>query len=415
LDTASPDPVPTNEKNNWLSTYENLKGSIFKYYNVENEVTFLKESKNLPDDKKDYYLQENVKRFLGEFVGKIPYTTIPYEIDDMGIAYAGMHVRDSYQKAAELGGEREKSEIKGFDEIESTYIQSHLKRPGNLPTGVWISPPKIADYGFVFIFAPDSEGKIKEYILRYPEPINELTKSKQIYSSLSPTLSPNNTDEFLTRPLFDKSNPDPQIILDSVMEQMNISSEDIHKSHRFEKAVNISLSKWIKSYSSLIMSLSTYEKGSPFYNMGVLEAKKKLLAIYQKAEEIKQQIDGETVALYEAAPPGFIIPLSNDDLSGYVIGMQTQEKELPTTSGGSCPAIQETVSDPFGRPLPFMDNLTIINNLKKGISVKNTMEKDTFDCPKCGYEIPSGKGIDKCPNCHITSKQYAEETGVKCV
>jgi hypothetical protein len=407
--------LPPPEKHKWLNEYEQLEGSIFKYYNVENEVEFLKAIESLPDDKKDFYLQENVKRFLGEFVGKIPYTTIPYKVDDMGISYAGVYVRDSYQKATILGGEREKAEIKGFDEIESTYIQSHLKRQGEPPTGVWISPPKIADYGFVFIFAPDSRGNVKEYILRYPEAINELKKSKQIYSTLSPTLSPQNTDEFLTRPLFDKTNRDSKVILDSVMGQMGISQEDIQKSHQFENAVNSTLSEWIQSYNTLIKNLVIYEKDSPLYSIGVTMAKKKLLAIYQKAGEIKQSIDEEGNIQAEFMPTFFDVPLSIRDLNAYAATLQTQSKDLPTTSGGSCPALQETSNDPFGRPVPFMDSLTIITNLKNGLSVKKVMEKDTFTCPKCGYEIPAGKGFNFCPNCKITSQQYAEETGIKCV
>lgn len=410
LERVFPHTFPIQENASWLHEYEQLEGSIFKYYNVPNEVKFLKGVENLPEEKKDFYLQENVKRFLGEFVGKIPYTTIPYEVDDGGMTYAGMHVRDSYQKAAEMGGEREVAEIQGFNQIEETYIISQLKKNGDAPTGVWISPPKIADYGFVFLFAPDANGKIKEYILRYPEKMSELKKSKDICLSLSPTLPPQTTDEFLTRPLFDRSKKDPKTILDSVMVQMNISPADIQKSHQFENAVDVKLSDWIRSYSDLIKSLALYEPGSPLYELGVIQAKKSLLAIYKKAEEMKREIDKQ--GEYDFVPTVLTShnQLSIDEL--HYSAAALQKSGLPTADGGSCPAITDTETSPFTSRTTPPSNWEIFQGILSGKTPESLTVKERYDdyeCPECGAQIRGEivgsdpkTWVHKCPNpnCH---------------
>lgn len=217
--------------------------------------------------------------------------------------------------------------------------------------------------------------------------------------SLSSSPPPTNTDEFLTRPLFDRTGQEPEAILDSVMSQMNISPEDIQKSHRFEKEVDSSLSGWIQSYSSLIMSLTAYEKDSPLHRLGVQEAKKRLLAIYQKAEEIKVNI---SESVFHTAP----LPVEN--LQVYAAALQYQSKELPTTEGGSCPAIQNDY-DPFSHSLPFMDNLTALKTLYKGTPLEKAFQDaESFPCPKCGSAIPSGKGLEQCPSCNITKQEYAK-------
>ena len=286
-------------KTNWLHDYEKLEGSIFNYYSIHNEIEFLKKIDSLPSEKKQFYLQENIKRFLGEFVGKVPYTTIPYDVDKNGISFAGIYVMDSYRKAAENGSLREQAETAGFQNIEATYVQS-LKDAEALPIGAWISPPKTADYGFVFVFIPDGNGKIKEYILRYPERLTALEKSKDLYSLLSPATSvPQDSNEFLTQPLFDRSNQKSPDILQSVMKEVGINERKIQESKLFEQTINSTLGKWIDSYTSLIQSLALYEKNSPFYNQGILQAKKILLSIYQKAQEIQFSITESTTTQFK--------------------------------------------------------------------------------------------------------------------
>lgn len=410
LDTPLKDKgfLPPDERYNWLHDYEQLEGSIFKYYNVQNEVKFLKNAEGLSDEKKHYYLQENVKRFLGEFVWKIPYTSIPYEIDKNGISYAGMHVMDSYNKAADMGGERERAETNGFQNIEDTYIKTLIEGE-KLPPGAWISPPKIADYGFVFVFIPDAQGHIKEYILRYPEKLDKLETSEKIFKTLSPGSEiPKTTDSYLTQPLFDVTNQKPQKILDSVMKEMKIDEKEILESHRFERVIESALSEWIKSYSDLVMSLASYENDSPLHRYGVLEAKKRLLAIYQKAEEIKNGIHTDTI---KPIMPTYDNPLPVDDLRSYAALLQHQSSDLPTTSGGSCPAVQSNDS-PLTSSVSFLDSFQILKALTnkqtpESIFTNNKDRYDDYECPKCGGAI-KGELIGKpetwtpeCPHCHV--------------
>jgi hypothetical protein len=413
LDTANP-PKST-EPVNWINEYEQKENSIFKFYNVDNEVKFIKSvEQKISSSQLKTYLEENIYKFIDEFVGKIPYTSIPYQVDSNGISYAGMQVMDSYKKAAMLGGERERDETQGFQTLAETYTEKAAQGE-QLPTSVWISPPKDAKYGFAFVFIPGKNGFVNEYIVRYPESLTSLETSNRLYTDLvknAPT--PQSTSKYLRTPIFDLTGSNANSLLDTVLRSLKVDENAINQSIQFKEVTRNTLHNWVSTYTDLIQSLTLYEEGSKFYQVGIMEAKKLLLAIYQKAQEIKTSLDISSFTPQFEEHISSDPTLSRSDLYTYALGMQ-QQTSLPTAEEGSCPAFQDTTEDPFGRPILFMDSLSILTNLNNGLPVKKVVEKDTFTCPKCGYEIPAGKGINKCPNCQITSQQYAEETGVKCV
>ncbi len=392
----------------WLSEYEKQKNSILTYYSIPNEIEFLRKAEGLSHERKKYYIEENVKRFLGEFVGKVPYTTIPYEIDAKGFSYADMHVMDSYNNASALGGERERAENDGFAQIEAEMIQS-LHSPLELQTtAFWISPPKIADYGFVFVMKPEGNGKVKEYILRYPEKQTDLSLSTQLFQTISQdSFAPPDTNAFLRSPLFGKRRYSFNQDLNQIMQIIGISDSEIIKSQRFERAVEQNLGTWIAQFADLIIDVS--RSPNHLAEETTIQCKLLLLSIYQQAKEL---VLGDlpyqtTVYMQEPYTQNTGSHFSWEKLAGYA-ALFAHNSNIPTAEEGSCPAFENPVN-PFETSLPHMDNLSALRTLAKGTPLEKAFQNaESFACPNCGNAIPSRKGIETCPSCGITKKKYAE-------
>lgn len=378
----------------WIGLYEQRPDSIFRYYSLENEVLFLRSREALSLTQKQYYVEENVKRFLGEFVGHIPYTTVSYELSADGFTYAGIPVRSSYQNAALFGTERERAETQGFVQIEDVLRFSH-NNPGDNPSGaVWISPPKTADYGFVFVFTPDKMGKVKEYVLRYDESRQSLHRSSALFSSLSSSSPPTDSDAFLRHPLFIPTSSRQD--LEVVMRQMGITDEQITLSRMFEDSVEQTLRPWIETFTSIVCQLPLYEEDSPYFKQGLLQAKKALLALYKEAERIQK---GEHK---ERMTP---TTLCADDLFVQMANLHLGHEDLPIALQGSCPSVRRNEGGLPDNTVTFMSNAQMLRSLAQGTPIEQTLKnrEGTLDCtcPFCNKKVTAlikDKKIT-CPKC----------------
>lgn len=396
--------LPT--QNQWLTEYEERKDSIFRYYNLDNEVKFIQEANLSSLEQQTYYLNENVKRFLGEFVGKVPYTTIPYELDAKGFSYAGMYVMDSYKKAAKLSNNpREKAEAVGFQIIQDKLSSMTHENP---TIAYWISPPKIADYGFIFVLAKEKSGHVKEYILRYDEKIGDLTTSNHLLTGIDSSMNElAHPDDFLLVPLFGRKEDGTPVDIDVVMRMLHIDEEKIARSHHFENQVDALLSPWINEYSRRVIALSNVDITSELYRQEVEQTKILLMSIYHQAEQIiklPQPISFHQKSIYEVAAN----PFSYDLLAGYASVFQQGNE--PTAQGGSCPAINSTSSNSIEMHNAPPSNYDLLNTLTKGIVpeslLKNKERYDDYKCPKCNTKI-KGELVGKpetwetnCPHCN---------------
>lgn len=395
----------------WLSDYEQRSNSVFKYYSVPNEIEFLKKENQLTVERQQYYVEENVKRFLGEFVGKVPYTTIPYEIDSEGFTYASMHVMGSYENAARLGGQRERAEVEGFQKIESAMVQSLHKQPELQSTAFWISPPKIADYGFVFVMKPEENGRIKEYILRYPEKQTDLTKSSHLFRLIDPSVHlPENTDEFLRSPLFGTKGGDFSQDLHAIMSSIGITQEVIDRSRYFEDQIDKKLGSWITQYAKSVIDAARLMDGNESTHEHVNQCKLLLLSLYQQAQDIMhlypyRHLSSAGIMVVDESENEF----TWERFAGYSTQLANQQV-LPTATAGSCPAIDDPAStlDPVTR---YVSNHDIISQLRTAtpeqiVQNKNVLTKDDgtekkldCTCPFCQEKVSAviANGTITCP------------------
>ncbi len=363
--------------------------SIFNYYSIDNEVAFIRNA-DLASEETRFYLKENVIRFLGEFAGHIPYTKISYSLRPDGFYFADFKVEDSYRVAADLAGpeSREEAEFVGFSKI-----QEHFASGGK--TATWISPSKIADYGFVFHFVREGD-RVNEYILRYSERLGRVDSSAALLSRIHPASGGDSFDhahDFLIAPALDTISP-TQSALQDLLRAADIDTGKIEASFAFERAVEEQLSPLIEKYIEKIFELAALRPGYKFYDEDKIEARNLMKALFNAAVEMEREPSAQEI------PWNLDI---HDNLIGFAAYYARQG--TATVAGGSCPVT---------RTKSFLSSNSIIDGLKSGISLNSMAEGDYFECPKCDGKIPSGEGRTSCPHCGLTKEAHAKEVGVTC-
>ncbi len=384
----------TQTDSRWLSEYKKSPGSIFKYYSVKNEFDFLTSAEELTPEGQIFYVEENVKRYLGEFVGKIPYTTIRYEMDEAGFTFAGMHVMDSYRKAAEMSQRsRERAEVTGFQIIEDALLgRGKEQNPPN--TAYWISPPKDWSYGFIFVLKKDRDGKIAESILRYPENQGEFVQSNALMRVLQPN-SPEmqNSDNFLLAPQFGIEHQNGHGDLDRIMRSIGIDEEKIGQSHYFEEQVEKTLGSWIREYAKRVIDLSKKDQRDIDYGWQIEQAEILLLSVYQQAQDIMRLFPYHTQSSTLAHTLTQDENVFSQELLGIHAAQLKKQKNLPQAEGGSCPVINDAqnMTDPVSQ---FVSNHDVVNALKAGKKLEDILNGESSEkklleckCPKCEHKV----------------------------
>lgn len=390
--------------------------SIFNYYSILNEIAFIKNIHHLPHKEKEFYVRENVLRFIGEFVGKVPYTQISYLNDGRTLTFGGLPIHDSYKKAAQLAGRdsREQFETDGFKTIHDFFTsEKYDGRKEENKIAWWISPSKIANYGFVFMFTDDYSlelGKpiVREYILRYSEPLGSVTKSNEVLSSIGviPT-DFHRPEEFLQKPLFKYSHELPEDVA-RTLNILGVDAQSIAQSSRFEQLARTKLAPWIDLYTRGIIqtaeelsqhNISATEQ-KVLLHIRETELKTLLTAIYNMAQEI------ETDNIMSQTP----LPYQNgDQFIAAAITMYGRNKQAVVTGGGSCPVTKPT------KDSDFISNNDIHRLLKEGYFIENIFnknlskdEKELFVCPKCNQKADGPVG-NQCPHCGLTKEQAVKD------
>lgn len=361
--------------------------SIFDHYSIENEMNFLRNVQHLSLAERQFYVRENILSFLGEYVGELPYKKINYLLKDGQPYFAGFPVLENYKKAAQMAGmgSREWSENEGFERA------IHLLQLPNINCASLISPPKNADYGFVFHFVKEANSPIiSEYILRYNEKIGDLTKSKQIARSLS-FKNIGQFEDFLATPLTaftNHRNGD----LNRLLEILGISEEGIEDSSLFENTVknDRQISFWLEDYLAKILGESPASASDLELIIG---------AIYNRAKELKDRlvsekgmIKGSDSLLYWKFIPADLTDEDNFD------PLVWASKRKLTVAGGSCPTTKKEDG---------LTSLDILEKLKKGETIEQIFSgkdsKKTLDCkcPFCGKDVKAEiyEGKIHCTKC----------------
>lgn len=372
---------------------------IETYYSIENELEFIKNKGEFEgEEEKAFYLRENVRRFLQEFVGHIAYTEIRYLIRNGRLYYPGIGrpVGDAYQETAYLqgAGSREWSEHVGFTAVESAIVS------GGACSSLLISPPSsdqldggmqrvFGDYGFVFAFSKNGD-VVSDYVVRYPESRLTIENSNRIYHN-AVSMSKYHSDErfFLENPIVLKTGAD-------VREQCRrlglLTDADIARSAQFDTVLH-ELAPLIDEYVLLLTGMQDVDRfQSPYFAVMLTHAKTMLKAIYNRAEALKKEYEfSGTIAVQYA---------NLMDYEKQALIQQYGKRDAFVVGGGSCPSVSATASS----------DILLLTSGRATFQEAQEMAKRGFDCPECGGHIAWGSG-NTCPHCHITKEQYASKTG----
>jgi hypothetical protein len=358
--------------------------SIFEYYDVPNEIDFLRQSqeRGVSKEDRDFYIEENIYRFLGEFAGKVPYTSITYNLEPDGLRYAGINLQSSYESTAALAGSgsREEDELAGHNAI----IEG-LEAGANV---VQVSPAKIAPYGFAFYFQQQKDSNhVKEYILRYDEPLGSTSTSQRIQNDLDASKNNTEVSSFLRNPTrLEPANQHDELA--ALLRTVGVSEKDIVQSARFEERTRAELAPYVGMY------LAAVDNGN------VPLAKTILNSIYngavEIAHEIQFEIDGKDVANFNQGK----VRAYDGSLQSFV--GHYGKKSAHVENGGSCPVTRKNSKN----PLAPADIATALQN---GITSENLVHGDwDFDksgtCRLCKEEFTEeqaheNKGLGPCAIC----------------
>lgn len=397
---------------------------------TKNEVDFLRRYNHLPVEQQEYYIRENMLGFLGEFVGEIPYKRITYLLQEDGAYYAGIRVRDSYERAAELAGgagTRTWYETEGFKKSEDALISAKQDNT-NVTAATILSPPKNADYGFAFHFEKGGHNSalnsdvLYTYILEYPERRDELgnthTLARQLASQEETETSYQQTEDYLTTPfLYDEEYDGNPLV--SLLHTLDIDDQKIADSQRFQQEMLDQLHIWMRDYFQGVYHAANVTDSPEAEQICLQDLQQTLTAIYNKAGIIKKKLDGHQIqdqmiqyfdhhrilteydhhtraqelAYFAAIPPTIPVrnndcqPLSGGQTSGYVSSLDIAVGfsggatlgqiyggnvfETPTiTNSESCPKIKCKKC-----PWEAKDS-----DFDSGRNLKHTA------CPKCGWK-----------------------------
>jgi len=347
--------------------------SIFDYYSVANEIEFARNAQ-LPAEDANFYIEDNVRRFLGEFAGQVPYTNLAYKMKDGAFSYRGVDLTPSYERTAQ-NSDRELDEYIGYSRIQKAFAQG-------ASSAIWISPPKTADYGFVFYFSRDEENpdQIREHVLRYSERQGDLSTSKnmlkKVYGKNEDSLGYITDRDFLRKPVIGTGDVHTTEDLQIIMSAVGINKEKVDESLRFEKRVQKELTSWISLYSSAVLSGD------------IDSAEKLLLAIYNRA--------------YDTHSNTLQFPNSPVEENLTEANFNYYASQMRTVTAGSCPVTQNVFNDPFGPT-------NILEKLLSGKSINGLVsEAQHFICPECDFHATGPVG-NVCPGCKLTKEDYVKE------
>lgn len=363
--------------------------SIFEYYSAQNELEFILAHRHLSPDELRYYLHENFTKFLGEFAGNIPYTTVTYTVEDNRVMYAGIDMIDMLDKTSRLTGTGSREDYENRGLIKSFKALAGSKGNPPVRSSVIISPNK--GWGYNFTFASEREynpelGRdvIKTRAIRRDETAGTLDTSRQQLHALDPMLDYNTAEEFLENPLVDLSHIES---IDDILEKIGVSREDIQRSQLFEAAVEANLGAIIDEYVNGMMRF-VVEGGST--QDQVVERIEDLNACIHTAfviaRDMKNELDVQTkrAPFTEIAHEKLLSSKlhfdSVNDMAAYADGREAY------VDSGSCPVAYASIAE-------------LSQAVAKGIPVERYLEEKARSKIR---EKAVGRRLTNCPECGKT-------------
>ncbi|MFA9288366.1 MAG: hypothetical protein ACEQSA_00605 [Weeksellaceae bacterium] len=404
--------------------------SIYESYDPLVEAGYLQKNEQLTPAQRNYYIHESIQSYVEEFVAKVPYKELSGILKDDGtFEVMGMDVGQMYESAAARAGygSREHEEKIGYQAVRAQIDQGNNRV-------LWVSPPKIADYGFVFTFTvgehdPELGGRpLKETLLRYDEDMHTLETSKDKYDYFSQEFGDSSSMQsatsykpFLERPIGYQY--DGHDDMDAVRRYLGISPEDIQKSQYVKDVIMPKVQPFVTKYQTLMSELLDLDLTYPSARRSELEAEMKLYigAIHNSAKLMMGEANSPQNREQLEDMQLLRLTQSRANYDGewlYMAAAQMAARESLVIRGGSnCPVTG------LGAASMLSNFVGMGGSMESGLQLLGLPEKQFdykedpnlcrckrgsgphFHCPgkkegkSCKHPIVVGKGIKSCPQC----------------
>jgi len=401
-----------------LSDRQTEPQSIFDSYSVVNDAERLKKLAHLSPREQSYYISENILSFLEEFVARIKVKKIAGVLkDDGSMEILGVNVSDMYRYSAQLTGpgSREWYERKGLDMISKQFTEGKNR-------ALWFSPPKMANYGFIFAFIADEYNQkiggrpLRELLLRYDETISSCEKSTTIYDQMKERIGLNapsacnfeTPEDFLSSPLIYQHDSFEDI--KSLYNAVGVSATDAVHAEVFRKKILPKIQPWIDAYVHIVQEMKIYDLDAENARRLALKNKAELLlgAIFNTAKIIHRQDNKSTaqdqkqLAMFDRSSEW-----DRDFTLTMAESMYRYENVQTAIIGGSnCPVTQmgqheEQVVNYMPQGLTFGESMRRVGSGGKEVCVT---------CPHCqntkhNIRLENGTYICGNPKCESNKKQ----------
>lgn len=403
--------IHSTEKKQELGTFQ----SIYESYSAFNEAERMQKLEHLTAEQKSYYISENIISYLEEFVANIRIKKLSGVIkDDGSMEMLGTNVTEMYNHSAEMAGSgsREWNEKNGLDLI-AQGIQEGNNR------AIWVSSPKIGDYGFVFTFLVDEydeqlKGKpFRELLLRYTEPKDSLATSKELYNKLTDRIGLNAPDsttftvpsDFLAHPLTYKLDGFEDV--ETLYEYLEISPGDVKQSEEFRLQVINVIQPYLTKYTEIIQQMSSFNLDTLTSDFQQLEKNANYFigAMFNAARIVKRRMDNEATSerLMQDEYQLQQLITSNPDEMIFRAQNMAQYESLIFQGNSNCEVTKQA----------GLYESSFIANMSNGMSVGAAMEIAGLDITSPSKKEFDGKCVN-CPNCKKTVDAIITKKNIKC-
>ena len=373
-----------------------LKQSIFESYDPLNEAERIQKLSHLTPEQQRYYISENLQSYFEEFAAEIKVKKLAGVLkDDGSIEMLGTNVTEMYNHSAALAGpnSREAQEKNGLDTITKGL------RAGN-NRALWISPPKVADYGFGLMFiADDYDSRLggrpfRELLLRYDEDMGSVSQSTDVYRKMKYSLGMDysdsenmiTADDFLENPII-YSNHDSSD-LENLYAIINISEQDAAKSERFRTELEPYIRPMMDEYVALIQRMSQYDLASRDEQIEMYEEQCKNLigGMFNTARIISRRLQktgqSEGKAANDEAQLTKLAYGAIDPQMMYQLAQQMAAYENLTITGGSNCLVTRGTGMMESSVLDAMNSGALFGSSSQFAAI---MSEDKGPCVTCPY------------------------------
>lgn len=406
---------------------EAKRQSIFESYDPINDAERLQKLSHLSPELQKYYVKENLLSYFEEFAAEIRIKKLSGVIKDTGeMEILGTNVTDMYNHSAELAGlgSREDRERNGLNQIISGILAGNNRV-------IWTSPPKLADYGFVFTFiAEEHDEKLggrpfRELLLRYDEPFDSIERSREIYNTIKERTgtpaadsdSLQTADDFLDNPLVYAHTQYED--LHDLYKLLDITGQDAEKSELFRRKLEPYIEPMMEEYTSLLRQLSQYELSTRSEQITMLEDQCKVLigGMFNTARIVNRTFESDMKSAEDQEVEQELLqhlaqPMESRDRMYDYAQQLAHYEELTITGGTNCPVTRAAGNT----ELQFLQSLSegfdwIWSSQVTGLPNSLSSEKNwKFDktgvCRACGGGHESVGLLGPCLVCRKCQKEF---------